>query len=65
VPRVTRGDPRWRVLILRTFDFAVKEAANKSAPGIALRGVGIAAGVTRRPRGARRGSHDLVVLHIS
>jgi hypothetical protein len=58
VPRVTRGDPRWRVLILRTFDFAVKEAANKSAQGIALRGVGIAVGVTRRPRGARRGSHD-------
>jgi hypothetical protein len=42
--------------MLRTFDFAVKGAANKSAQGIALGGVGIAVGVARRPRGARRGS---------
>ena len=39
--RVNR-DPRWRVLMLRTFDFTVKGAANKSAQGIALGGVGIA-----------------------
>ena len=44
--------------MLRTFDFAVKGAANKSAQGIALGGVGIAVGVTRRSRGARRGSPD-------
>jgi hypothetical protein len=44
--------------MLRTFDFAVKGAANKSAQGIALWGVGIAVGVTGRPRGARRGSPD-------
>jgi hypothetical protein len=47
--------------MLRTFDFAVKGAANKSAQGIALGGVGIAVGVTRRTRGARRGSPDLGV----
>jgi hypothetical protein len=51
-------DPRLRVLMLRTFDFAVKGAANKSAQVIALGGVGIAVGVTRRTRGARRGSPD-------
>ena len=44
--------------MLRTIDFAVKGAANKSDQGIALEGVGIAVGVTRRPRGARRGSPD-------
>jgi hypothetical protein len=42
--------------MLRTFDLALKGAANKSAQGIALGGVGIAEGVTRRPRGAGRGS---------
>jgi hypothetical protein len=56
--RSLRGDPRWRVLMLRTFDLAVKGAANKSAQGIALGGVGIAVRVTRRPRGAGRGSSD-------
>jgi hypothetical protein len=44
--------------MLRTFDFAVKGAANKSAQGIALGGVGIAVRVTRRPRGAGRGSSE-------
>jgi hypothetical protein len=33
--------------MLRTFDFAVKGAANKSAQVIALGGVGIAVAVTR------------------
>jgi hypothetical protein len=56
--RSLRGDPRWRVLMLRTFDLAVKGAANKSAQGIALGGVGIAVRVTRRPRGAGRVSSD-------
>jgi hypothetical protein len=53
-----RHQPDAPVLMLRTFDFAVKGAANKSAQGIALGGVGIAVGVTRRTRGARRGSPD-------
>jgi hypothetical protein len=44
--------------MLHTFDFAVKGPANKSAQGMALGGVGIAVGLTRRPRGARRGSPD-------
>ena len=39
-------------MMLRTFDLAVKGAANKSAQGIALGGVGIAVGVTRRDRAA-------------
>ena len=49
-------EPGARVLMLRTFDLALKGAANKSAQGIALGAVGIAEGVTRRPRGAGRGS---------
>ena len=36
--RLLRRDPRWRVLMLRTFDLALKGAANKSARGIALGG---------------------------
>src|SRR5580693_5996787 len=44
--------------MLRTFDLAVKGAANKSAQGIALGGVGIAVRVTRRPRGAGHGSSE-------
>ena len=36
--------PGERVLMLRIFDLAVKGAANKSAQGIALGGVGIAVG---------------------
>jgi hypothetical protein len=43
--------------MLRTFDFPVKGAANKSAQGIALEEC-IAVGVTRRQRGAGRGSRD-------
>ena len=49
--------PRWRILVLRSFASASK-GPNISAQGIAQGGVGIAVGVTRRPRGARRGSPD-------
>ena len=59
VPRVERSlgtRPSRCVLMLRIIDFAAKGAPNKSAQGTALGGIGIAVGVTRRPRGARRGS---------
>jgi hypothetical protein len=45
--RLLRRDPHWRILMLRTFDFAVKGAANKAAQVIALGRVGIAVAVTR------------------
>jgi hypothetical protein len=56
-PQLTRGNARWRVLILRIFDLAVKGGPEMSP---ADRSVGSRhrRGLARQPHGARRGSHD-------